>query len=157
MLSGCGIDFTPHPGLIGRYIDMHPPAVEVVEGGPSGALISGPTIADVPEGAADRVVAASLRNWLSVEERHSLAVATQRAAVAPTTQAIDWQSHDGGNTVTASGSAVAVGDVYRSAGGEICRDVWQSVAKNGMPHAATITVCREPVSSGTVLWVAKAG
>lgn len=136
---------------------MRPPPVTVVEGGPSGQLISGPFIADVPEGDVDRVVGSELHNWLTFEERQSLASASQRAAVAPTAAAIAWQSHDGGNEVTATGSAIALNDVYRSLGGAICRDVWQSVAKNGVSRSETVALCRETIASGIVLWVAAAG
>lgn len=149
-LAGCG-DLIPHPGLVGRMIDTRPPPGQVTEGGPSGALLGGP-VPDVPDADVDKVVAAGLTQWLTAEERRSLAAASERAAVAPASAAIDWQAHDGGDAVTATGSALAVGEVYRSLRGRICRDVRQSFDKDGKTQAETVALCRD----GAALWITSA-
>jgi hypothetical protein len=161
-LAGCaefdrqvdqGLEEARHPGALGRLIDTPPPAVTVVAGGPSGVLLSGAYVPDVPDMAVDSVVGYGLTEWLTFEERRDLAMASERAAIGVTGTELPWHSHDGGDTVTATGGAVAVGDAFRSLRGEICRDVRQSFTKNGEPHAQTVTLCREPIESGATLWV----
>lgn len=141
------------PGLLGRIIDNPAPPVAVVAGGPSGVLLSGPYVPDVPDLAVDDVVGSGLKDWLTFEERRSLAMASQRAAIGVTGTPLPWDSQDGGDKVTASGSAVAVGDAFRSLRGPICRAVRQSFDKKGEPHAQTVTLCRVPIKSGVTLWV----
>ena len=142
------------PGPLGKMIDRPPPPVTVTQGGPSGLLIGGTVAPDVPEAAVDRVVAASLREWLTFEERRNLAVASESAASVPTNNPVAWQAKDGNNARTAGGIAVPVADVYRSKRGAICRDVSQRVDKNDKQHVATITLCRDaqPAAAQT-LWL----
>ena len=156
LLAACSSgNLTSHPGMIGRWIDSRPPAVTVVEGGPSGALL-GPVTSDIPNAAVDQVVAPGLREWLTLAEKHALAVASERAAVAPTGAAVDWQARDGEGQATADGSAVAIRDVYRSLRGRICRDVRQSIRKSDEIHIDTVALCRETDPVGVGLWVASA-
>jgi len=107
----------------------------------------------VPDGAVDSVVGAGLRDWLTYDERRSLANASERAAVAETGASIAWQAQGGADDVTASGSAVATGDPYRSHHGHVCRDVKESADKNGKTHAQTVTLCRDVIASGVAVWV----
>lgn len=154
-LSGCsGLGgYLGGQGPLGRLIDRPAPQVAVSHGGPSGPLINGPVIADVPDPAIDTVVGGGLREWLTHAERRSLAMASQRAVVATTEDAVKWRAQDGDDATTASGTVESVGDVYRSLRGEICRDVRQSVDKNEATHAQTVTLCREPAAAGGTLWV----
>jgi hypothetical protein len=161
-LSACANDRAElqRPGWLGRLIDTPSPPVTVVAGGPSGVLVSGPYVPDVPDLAVDGVIGSGLKEWLTFEERRSLAMASQRAAIGVTGTPLPWRAQDGGDAVTASGSAVAVGDVFRSLRGPICRDVRQSIDKNGdkngEPHAQTITLCRTSIATGVILWLAQA-
>lgn len=119
-------------------------------------LLSGPYVPDVPDMAVDQVVAPGLKDWLTVEERRSLAMASQRAAIGVTGTPLPWQAQDGGGDVTATGSAVAVGDAFRSLRGKVCRDVRQSFDKGSEPHAQTVTLCRTSIETGVTLWIAAA-
>jgi len=141
------------PGPLGKMIDRPPPPVTMTHGGPSGRLIGGTVAPDVPEAAIDRIVAAPLREWLTIEERRNLAAASESAASVPTNAPVAWQAKDGSNARTAGGIAVPVADVYRSKGGAICRDVSQRVDKNDKQHVATITLCREMQAQGQALWL----
>jgi hypothetical protein len=125
----------------------------VAHGGPSGVLINGPVIAEVPDPAIDQVVGGGLREWLTHEERRSVAQASEQAVVATTESAVAWRAKDGGDAVTAKGTVTSVGDVYRSLRGEICRDVLQKVDKDAATHAQTVTLCREAVPAGGTLWL----
>lgn len=149
-------DQARRPGELGRLIYPAAPAVPVVQGGPSGKLLSGPYAPDVPDGSVDRIVAPGLKQWLTFEERRSLAGAAERAAIAVTASPIDWQAKDGTDAVTASGNAVAIGAAYRSLRGEIRRDVRQSVAKNDTPHIDTVTLCRTADGPGIPIWIVAA-
>jgi hypothetical protein len=156
-LAGCTqlTDLTTmeHPGYIARAIYPAPPPVETVAGGRSGTLIGGPYALDVPDGAVDGVIGAGLKDWLTFEERRSLAAASEQAAIAVTGAPVPWQAQGGAHDGTASGSAVAIDDVYRSLRGRICRDVNQSVDKDGKSHAETVTLCRDVIASGVAVWM----
>lgn len=141
------------PGPLGKLIDRPAPQVAVTQGGPTGVLVGGPVVPDVPEAAVDRVVAEALRDWLTLAERRSLAAASETAAAAPAGAAIAWQAKDGSNARTAAGSAAPIGNVYRSKRGAICRNVSQRAEKNDALHAQTITLCREAQVEGVALWL----
>jgi hypothetical protein len=140
------------PAFLGNQIDRPPPTVDVVSGGPTGVLLSGPYVPDVPDKAVDNVVAAGLKNWLTFAERQSLAMASERAAVATTGAPVAWTATDGTGTATAKGSAVAVTQPFRSLRGEICRDVRQAFDKDNLPHAQTVSLCRSEIATGERLW-----
>jgi surface antigen len=141
------------PAFLGNAIDRAPPTVDVVAGGPTGVLLTGPYVPDVPDAAVDGVIAGGLKSWLTFAERQNLAMASERAAVATTGEPVAWTAQDGGGEVTATGSAVAVGQPFRSLRGGICRDVRQSFAKDGTPHAQTVSLCRSEIVTGIELWV----
>jgi hypothetical protein len=147
------LDELDHPGALGRLIDQGSPPVTLAAGGPSGVLVTGPYVTDVPDLAVNRVIAAGLTDWLTFNERRNLAMASERAAAAATGASVAWESHDGTHALTVSGGAVAVGDVFRSHGGSICRDVRQSFAKGGTLHAQTVTLCRDQIATGVTLWL----
>jgi hypothetical protein len=117
-------------------------------------LLSGPYVPDVPDMAVDSVIGSGLREWLTFEERRDLAMASQRAAIGVTGTELPWRSQDGGDTITATGGAVAVGGAFRSLRGAICRDVRQSFTKKSEPRAQTVTLCRRAIETGVTLWIA---
>jgi hypothetical protein len=144
------------PAFLGNSIDRAPPTVDIVTGGPTGVLLTGPYVSDVPDKAVEGVVADGLRNWLSFPEKQSLAMASEKAAVAKTGDPVKWKSTDGAGAVTAAGSAVAVAQPFRSLRGEICRDVRQAFDKDNVPHAQTVSLCRTDIASGEKLWIVTA-
>jgi hypothetical protein len=141
------------PAFLGNQIDRAPPAVDVVSGGPTGVLLTGPYVPDVPDKVVDDVIASGLKPWLTFAERQNLAMASERAAVAVTAAPVAWSAQDGGGEVTATGSAVAVGQPFRSLRGEICRDVRQAFDKEKVPHAQTVSLCRTEIASGAKIWL----
>jgi hypothetical protein len=141
-----------HPGYLGRLIYSEPPPVTVIAGGASGKLLSGGGAPELPDAAVDDIVSPALKQWLTFEERRSLATASERAAIGATAEPIDWQARDGGDAVTAVGAAVAIGGAYRSERGPLCRDVRQSVLKNKAPHSEAVALCRAPDGAGIALW-----
>jgi hypothetical protein len=161
-LAGCGdfwasdLDDFNRQGPLGRIYDRPAPAVAVTTGGPTGALVGGPTAPDVPDVAVDAAVAESLRPWLTPEERRSLAVTSQHAATAATGATLAWQAKNGGDETTASGTVTPVEGVFRSRLGLICRDLRQGLDKNGEKRVETVTLCRTTQASGITLWTVAA-
>ncbi len=145
-----------HPAPIGRLIDRPPPAVTVTAGEPSGALLAGPGLAELPDTSVDLVIAPGLKQWLTFAERKDLAVASEQAATGGTGVPVNWQSHDGARSFTADGNAVAVDDVYRSLRGRVCRDVRQNITKMGDFHFDTVTLCRIEIAAGIPAWTVEA-
>lgn len=141
-----------HPGLIGRILDVPPPAVPVSSGEPAGALLAGPGLSELPDSSVDSVIAPGLKEWLTFTERKDLAVASELAATGATGRAVDWRSHDGSQSLTAGGTATAVDDVYRSLRGGVCRDVRQNITKMGDSHFATVPLCRTEITAGVIVW-----
>jgi surface antigen len=107
----------------------------------------------MPADLADAAVAPSLRAWLTPADRESLAAASQRAAVAVTGIIVPWQGVDGRGKATASGDVMPAGEVYRSLRGQLCRDLRQSVTKDGAPHPRQVTLCRTDEGNGLYLWL----
>jgi len=130
--------------------------VTVTGGEPSGPLLTGSGLAELPDASVDLVIAPHLREWLTFAERKNLAAASEEAAVSATGLPFGWQSEDGAHTLTASGSAVAVADVYRSLRGQICRDVRQNITKKGDAHFDIVTLCRTEVAAGVPAWTIEA-
>jgi len=152
-LALVGCDVVGRQGPLGNLIDRPAPPVAVTGGGASGALLGSAVASPVPGGAVDAVIAPDLRNWLTADERQALAGASEAAAIAVTGQAVGWLANDGSGAATATGDATAIGNVYRSGRGGICRDVRQRFDKGETPHAATVTLCRETQSPTPALWV----
>ncbi len=149
-LAGCGAVVPQGP--LGRLIDHPAPPVGVTAGGASGPLLGGTVASPVPDRAVEAVVAPDLRTWLTADERQALAVASEAAAIAATGVAVGWRATDA-DGISASGDATAIGDVYRSDRGRICRDVRQRFDKTDALHAATVALCRETQSGNPALWV----
>jgi hypothetical protein len=145
-----------HPAPIGRLMDRPPPGVTVTSGEPSGPLLTGAGLAELPDQSVDLVVAKSLKEWLTFEERKNLAEASEYAATGLTGAAVAWTSRDGAHALTANGSATAVDDVYLSLRGHVCRDVRQNVTKRGDSHFDTVTLCRSELQAGVPLWIVDA-
>lgn len=154
-LAGCADDhwkpaYWPQPGLL---LDRPPPPVTVVRDGAAGVLIAGPAAPLLPEALTDQAVAGPLRPWLTEIERRSLAEASQRAADDFTLEPVAWTASDPTGAKTASGTAVAVDDVFRAVRGQLCRDVRQSVVKGDATHQEQVTLCRREVGSDLFAWV----
>jgi len=145
-----------HPGPVGRLMDRPPPAVTVTSGDPSGPLLAGPGLAELPDASIDLVIAPPLKEWLTFAERKNLAAASEEAATGTTGLPFAWQSEDGTHTMTAAGSAVAVADVYRSLRGQICREVRQNITKRGDAHFGIVTLCRTEIADGIPAWTIEA-
>lgn len=158
-MAGCGDFFRDlsrdleRQGPLGRFVDRPAPPVMLAQGGPTGVLIDGPVAPELPDPAVDKVVAASLREWLTFPERRSLAVASERAASGASGIAVTWRAQNGGDALTATGSATAIADVYRSTRGQVCRDIAQRFDKNDEPHAQTVALCRDMQVGGMTLWL----
>jgi hypothetical protein len=149
-LSSARLPALPKPG---QFIDQPPPPVSVVRDGPAGELIAGPAPPLVPNSAVDDAVADSLRPWLTEVERRDLAEASQRAADQFTMEPVAFVASDPSGARTATGTAVAVDDVFRAVRGQLCRDVRQSVAKDDETHIQQVTLCRRDYGGGLWVWV----
>jgi hypothetical protein len=137
----------------GQFFDRPPPPVSVVRDGPAGELIAGPAPPLVPNSAVDDAIAESLRPWLTAVERRDLAEASQRAADQFTMDPVAFVASDPSGARTATGTAVAVDDVFRAVRGQLCRDVRQSVAKDDTMHIQQVTLCRRDYGGGLWVWV----
>ncbi len=154
-LAGCTDDhwkpaYWPQPGLL---LEKPPPPVKVVRDGPAGTLIAGPAPPLLPDAVADQAVAEPLRAWLTEVERRRLAEASQLAADEFTLQPVAWQATDPTGAKTASGTAVAVDDVFRAVRGQLCRDLRQSLVKGEETHQEQVTLCRRELGSDLFVWV----
>jgi hypothetical protein len=139
-------------GFLGKLIDRPQPQVGVIVGDPRIPRLTG-TPQSVPDFALDKVVGESLKDWLTVDERQNLAWASEQAATNPTGAVIEWRSTDGTGAITATGSATAVADVYRSTRGDMCRNVRQQLDKDGHWHAQLVTLCRNSQNVDIALWL----
>jgi surface antigen len=137
----------------GQFFDRAPPPVAVVRDGPAGELIASPAPPLVPNSAVDDAIADSLRPWLTEIERRDLAEASQRAADQYTMEPAAWVASDPSGAHTATGTAVAVDDVFRAVRGQLCRDVRQTVAKDDKTHIQQVTLCRRDYGGGLYVWV----
>lgn len=155
-LAACQDISSLHAGPIpkaGQIFDQPPPPATVVRDGPAGELIAGPAPPFVPEAEVDAAVAEDLRPWLTAVERRQLAEASQRAAALFTLEPVAWQAVDPTGAHTASGTVVAVGNVYRAVRGDLCRDVRQSVVKDDKTHQDQVTLCRRHFGGELAVWV----
>lgn len=152
-LAACAPRDVLQPGYLGRLIDVPPPMPQLVVGGHSGSLLQGSVPPVVPADLADAAVAPPLRAWLTPADRASLASASQHAAVAITGTIVPWQGADGRGQPTASGTVMPTGEAYRSQHGPLCRDLRQSVTKDGEPHPQQVTLCRTDEGNGLYLWL----
>ena len=150
LLSGCAFLPLPSDALL---LHKSAPRVAVTRGGPTGELLEGPVRPYVADEMVDAAIAEPLRAWLTWIERRQLAEASQRAAVAVTGSTIAWQARDGTDAPTTAGTAMPVGEAYRSVRGRICRDLRQSVVLSQGPRQQQVTLCRDDQGSGLSVWV----
>ena len=79
-------------------------------------------------------------------------MASERAAIGVTATPVPW--HAGRRRRGhRDGQRGRDRQPFRSLRGDICRDVRQSIDKNGEPHAQTVTLCRVAIKTGATLWV----
>jgi surface antigen len=89
---------------------------------------------------------------LDDEERRQLALASELAAEQPVVRnappkRVPWKRTDPStNKVTASGWVVPKSEPYKQPDGTTCRDITQSVSKDGQSQSEDVTVCRTQVA-----------
>lgn len=66
---------------------------------------------------------------------------------------VAWRARDGADASTTAGTAMPVGEAYRSVRGRICRDVRQSVELSRGPRAQQVTLCRDDQGSSLSVWL----
>ena len=149
-LSGCAVLPLPADALL---LHKAPPKLVATRGGAWGETLEGPVPPILSDETVDATIAEPLRPWLTWIERRELAAARQRAAVAITGTRVAWQARDGADAPTTAGTAMPVGEAYRSVRGRICRDVRQSVELSRGPREQQVTLCRDDQGSGLFVWV----
>jgi surface antigen len=131
--------------------------IGAVAGGITGGLIAkhagiNPVAGAVVGAVAGGIVGSTIGRALDDEERRQLARANQQAAEQPVVphvapKKVPWKHTDPAtNTVTASGWVVPKSDPYQRPDGTTCRDVTQSVDKNGQSQSENVTLCRTQVA-----------
>jgi surface antigen len=140
----------PQAGLL---FDQPPPPVTVVRDGPAGELLTGGVPPMVPAAEVDEVVAQGLRPWLTEIEMRQLALASQRAVAQYPLVPVLWQAFDPSGTRTARGTVVPIGNVFLAVRGFVCRDVRQTVVKDGAAHGDQVTLCRRHFPGDLAVWV----
>jgi len=144
LLAGCGA-----PGSrqqVGAGIGA-------VAGGVTGGLIArrNPVAGAVVGAVAGGLIGSAIGRRLDEEERRQLALASELAAEQPVVKQVPpkkvpWKRTDPKtNTVTASGWVVPKSEPYQH-DGTTCRDVTQSVSKNGQTQSQDVTLCRTQVA-----------
>ncbi len=121
-------------GLIARHAGFNP--------------VGGAVIGAVAGGGVGSAIGKSLDD----EERRQLALASELAAEQPVVKSappkrVQWKRTDPAtNTVTASGWVVPKSEPYQKPDGTTCREVTQSVSKNGQTQSQDVTLCRTQVA-----------
>src|SRR5262245_51947231 len=101
---------------------------------------------------AGGLVGSAICKSLDDEERRQLALASELAAEQPVVKSappkkVQWKRTDPAtNTVTASGWVVPKSAPYQKPDGKTCREVTQSVSKNGQTQSQDVTLCRTEVA-----------
>ena len=139
--------------------------IGAIGGAIGGALIANETGVNPLAGAAIGAVAGGLignaiGRALDEEERRRLAIATAAAAEQPVVanappKKVAWKRTDPATKkVTASGWVVPKTAPYQRPDGRTCRDVTQSVSKDGKNQTQDVTLCRTEVAqAGGSNWV----
>jgi surface antigen len=131
--------------------------IGAVAGGITGGIIArnagfNPVGGAVIGAVAGGLVGSAIGKSLDDEERRQLALASELAAEQPVVRSappkkVQWKRTDPQtNTVTASGWVVPKSEPYQKPDGTTCRDVTQSVSKNGRTQSQDITLCRTQVA-----------
>jgi surface antigen len=101
---------------------------------------------------AGGLVGSAIGKSLDDEERRQLALASELAAEQPVVKSappkkVQWKrTNPQTNTVTASGWVVPKSEPYQKPDGTTCREVTQSVSKNGQTQSQDVTLCRTQVA-----------
>jgi surface antigen len=128
--------------------------VGAMAGGVTGGLLArrNPVAGAMVGAVAGGLIGSAVGRALDEEERRQLALASELAAEqsvvknAPPKK-VQWKRTDSAtNTVTASGWVVPKTDPYQKPDGTTCRDVTQSVSKNGQSQSQDVTLCRTQVA-----------
>lgn len=131
--------------------------IGAVAGGVTGGLIArragfSPVAGAVAGAVAGGLVGSAIGRSLDEEERRQLALASELAAEQPVVsqappKKVPWKrTNPKTNTVTASGWVVPKTEPYQRPDGTTCRDVTQSVSKNGQTQSQDVTLCRTQVA-----------
>lgn len=131
--------------------------IGAVAGGITGGLIArrtgfSPVGGAVVGAVAGGLVGSAIGKSLDDEERRQLALASELAAEQPVVpqappKKVQWKRTDPqSNTVTASGWVVPKSEPYQKPDGTTCREVTQSVSKNGQTQSQDVTLCRTQVA-----------
>ncbi len=131
--------------------------IGAVAGGVTGGLIArrtgfNPVAGAVMGAVAGGIVGGAIGRSLDQEERRQLALASELAAEQPVVRQappkkVPWKRTDPKtNTVTASGWVVPKSAPYQKPDGTTCREVTQSVSKNGKSQSEDVTLCRTEVA-----------
>jgi len=128
--------------------------IGAVAGGVTGGLIArrNPVAGAVIGAVAGGIVGGAIGRHLDEEERRQLALASELAAEQPVVKQVPpkkvpWKRTDPKtNTVTASGWVVPKSEPYQRPDGTTCREVTQSVNKDGQSQSQDVTLCRTQVA-----------
>jgi surface antigen len=128
--------------------------IGAMAGGVTGGLLAkrNPVAGAVIGAVAGGIIGGAIGKSLDDEERRQLALASQLAAEQPVVpraapKKVQWKrTNPQTNTVTASGWVVPKSDPYQRPDGTTCRDVTQSVDKDGHSQSQDVTLCRTQVA-----------
>jgi surface antigen len=137
LIAGCGAPGSRQQAGTG---------IGAVAGGVTGGLIArrtgfNPVAGAVMGAVAGGIVGGAIGRSLDEEERRQLALASELAAEQPVVRQappkkVPWKRTDPKtNTVTASGWVVPKSEPYQRPDGTTCREVTQSVSKDGKVRA----------------------
>jgi len=141
------------PGAAGRELRAAaPPETTTENGGMSGPLIGAGREIHVPEDLVDSAVGSEIGRWLSAPERQALADASQKAIAGVRNTRLTWAALAPDGDATAEGWIAPVSDPYRSAHGQICRDVRQALVRAEQSMAQELSLCRQELASGAAVW-----
>ncbi|MGB6390265.1 MAG: glycine zipper domain-containing protein [Methyloceanibacter sp.] len=148
LIAGCGAPGSRQQAGTG---------IGAVAGGVTGGLIArrtgfNPVAGAVMGAVAGGIVGGAIGRSLDEEERRQLALASELAAEQPVVRQappkkVPWKRTDPKtNTVTASGWVVPKSEPYQRPDGTTCREVTQSVSKDGKSQSEDVTLCRTEVA-----------
>ncbi len=131
--------------------------IGAIAGGVTGGLIADRTGNNPVGGAiigavAGGLIGGAIGKSLDDEERRQLALASELAAEQPVVLAappkkVQWKRTDPKtHEVTASGWVLPKSEPYQRPDGTTCREVTQSVSKNGQTQSQDVTLCRTQVA-----------
>ncbi len=148
VLAGCGAPGSRQNAGTG---------IGAMAGGVGGGLLAkqagfNPVAGVVAGAVAGGLVGSAIGKSLDDEERRQLALASELAAEQPVVartppKKVQWKrTSPQTNTVTASGWVVPKSEPYQRPDGTTCREVTQSVSKDGHTQSQDVTLCRTQVA-----------